>query len=499
MDWRTLQDGMHLKDADYPARRAKIVALCRALDGEQYDHLGTAFTVERNSSGEYIPLDNRRPSVRHGWCRTVVDESVSMLFGQGRCPAPAGPKTGTEESLTITALKLLIDKAQLASVMINAATRGSVGSVAILLRVLKNRPFFDVFDTAYLTPEWQAEAPDTLLRVTEKRKVKRVELEAAGYAGLSRDFDTYWFQRQWTTTEETWFLPWPAGAAQNKAHVPARDAARSAVHGIGAVPMVWVRNLPASGGVDGVATFSLGLDTEIEADYQLSQGGRGLKYSSDPTLLIKEPAGMEGAPSRIGGAASALIVSAEGDAKLLEISGTATAAVIEFTSHLHKTAMGAMHGDGTDRDKMAAAQSGRAMELMKQPLVWLTSRLRMSYGDGALLQLLRLVCLASTKISGGVICGEEAATGLDPAGLALVWPPFFHPTYDDKMSEASALGTLTAASLMSRETAVQTVAESYDVADTEAEIAKIAEDEAAQTTLLLARAAQVQAKGASDA
>ena len=49
--------------------------------------------------------------------------------------------------------------------------------------------------------------------------------------------------------------------------------------------------------------WELAKETGIEIDYQLSQAGRGLKYSSDPTLWIKEPAGLEGEVVR--GAATA--------------------------------------------------------------------------------------------------------------------------------------------------------------------------------------------------
>jgi hypothetical protein len=66
------------------------------------------------------------------------------------------------------------------------------------------------------------------------------------------------------------------------------------------------------------------IETQIEIDYQLSQAGRGLKYSSDPTLLIKEPATTDS--EIIKGAGNALVVTEKGDAKLLEIGGTASAA-----------------------------------------------------------------------------------------------------------------------------------------------------------------------------
>ncbi len=494
MDWKTLQASMQITDGDYPARRERLAALSRVLAGEQYDHLYTPFSVERNASGEYVPLDQRRPSVRTGWSRIVIDDSVSMLFG--RWPAISAASSGGKESPTVLAINQMIQATNLAGTMIEAATLGSVGSVAILFRVLANKPYFDVLPTLYLTPEYDPMAPQTLLRVTEKRKVTRADLVAAGYTALRPGFDNFWFHRVWDAKEEIWFVPWPVGEAEQ---APRRDTRRSAVHNLGACPVVWVKNLPGGDAIDGACTFAPGINTEIEADYQLSQGGRGLKYSSDPTLLIKEPAGPGSMPARIGGAASALIVGSDGDAKLLEISGSATSAVIDYVTHLHKCAMAAMHGDGSDRDKMSSAQSGRAMELLKQPIVWLTSRLRLSYGDGALMQLLRLVCLASTRIKGGVVCGQKAETNLDAAGLALVWPPFFHPTYGDKQAEAVAVTTLTAGGVMSRRRAVQAVGESYDLADVDAELAEIAKDEAAQTALLANRRAQVQVRGLADA
>jgi len=73
---------------------------------------------------------------------------------------------------------------------------------------------------------------------------------------------------------------------------------------------------------------------QVEIDYQLSQVGRGLKYSSDPTLLLKDPALPDG--EIIKGAGNALIVSEKGDARLLEIGGTACAAVIDYVRTLRK-------------------------------------------------------------------------------------------------------------------------------------------------------------------
>ncbi len=71
------------------------------------------------------------------------------------------------------------------------------------------------------------------------------------------------------------------------------DTARSVSHQLGAVPIVWIRNLPGSpttgDNADGACTFAAAMHSQVEIDYQLSQVGRGLKYSSDPTLLLKDP------------------------------------------------------------------------------------------------------------------------------------------------------------------------------------------------------------------
>ena len=282
---------------------------------------------------------------------------------------------------------------RLNQVMTEAAIRGSIGSAAILMRVLRGRVFLSALDTIYLTPSWDPEAPDTLARVVERYKVSGSVLASAGYEALD-PAGTYWFMRIWDEQAETWFLPWPAADADIP---PVIDASRTVTHGLGFVPLVWVRNLPgpsSSGDPnEGGCTFRAAIETQIEIDYQLSQAGRGLKYSSDPTLLIKEPATSD--REIVKGAGNALVVTEKGDAKLLEIGGTASAAVIEYVRTLREFALESIHGNRASADRLTAAQSGRALELMNQGLVWLADNLRVSYGEGALLSLARMVVRAS--------------------------------------------------------------------------------------------------------
>jgi hypothetical protein len=238
--------------------------------------------------------------------------------------------------------------------------------------------------------------------------------------------------------------------------------------------MVWIRNLPGGDDIDGACTFRPAVETNIEIDYQLSQAGRGLKYSSDPTLLIREPASADGEFIRGGG--NALVVSEKGDAKLLEINGTASAAVIEYVRALREFALEGVHGNRASADRLTTAQSGRALEMMNQGLIWLADNLRVSYGDG-LLKLARMVLRAS-ELFVLRVRGETVAP-LPLVRLNLIWPRWYPPTAEDRQYDANSLRILQSNGLISRETAVKSIADVYGMDAVSTELARIAAEAAA--------------------
>ena len=447
-------------DAEYSERTRQLSIYQRLLDGTFYDALPYEFHEERNSAGEYIPLRQRRPSVRYGLARLVVEDSVALLFSEGHFPA-----FDSRDPLVRDVLTAVAREVRLNAVMVEAGLRGSIGSVALLLRVLRGRVFVDVLETPYLWPQWAADAPDTLCRVVERYKVRGAELAAQGYA-VADAGAAYWFQRVWDEEFERWYEPLAVGSVG----VPVEDTARTVRHGLGFVPLVWVKNLPGGAGVDGACTFRSAIDTSIEIDYQLSQAGRGLKYSSDPTLLIREPAGIDG--NMVRGAANALVVSEKGDAKLLEIGGTASQAVIDYVRILRELALESLHGNRAEANRMTAPASGRALELMNQGLLWLADNLRVSYGECALVSLAKMILAASQvyalRVEGRVL-PQLSAT----APVSLRWPDWYPDDALDGQRTAETLISLVAAGQMSRETAMRVLAANYDIEDVAAELARI--------------------------
>lgn len=465
-DFKTLQ-ATYPRDKDYPERTFRLSALKRVVDGTLYDTIENPFSLEKNGADEYIPLAQRRPSAKTSFCRTVVNDSVSLLFSEGHFPSVECLDESTRDTLTT-----IIKESKLNEVMIDAATRGSVGSVAILMRILSARVFFNVLSTVFLTPDWDPQAPDTLLSVTERYKVRGDVLKESGYDIAEDDLKKeFWFHRIWDRIAENWYLPQSLEDA-GKGIKPVLDVARTTKHNFGFVPVVWVKNLPGGDEVDGEPTFPIAaIDTQIEADYLLSQGGRGLKYSADPTLHIKEPAFGDQA-QMVRGGANAIVTSSEGDAKLLEINGTAATAVMEWVRGLREIALEGMGGNRANADKLSAAQSGRAMELMNQSLIWLADKLRISYGEGALLSLLNMVVAASKKIDLKDKKGA-ALPEFSDEDISLRWPQWYAPTYADKQTQAQTLDVLRLSGLLSQETAIKSLASSYDIDDPADEIAKI--------------------------
>jgi len=174
-------------------------------------------------------------------------------------------------------------------------------------------------------------------------------------------------------------------------------------------------------------------------------------------------------------------VSEKGDARLLEIGGTASAAVIEYVRILRELALESVHGNRANADRLTAAQSGRALELMNQGLLWLADNLRVSYGENAILNIARMVVRASQiyrlNVMGAIIPPLEPTVR-----LSLIWPRWYASSADDRQKDARTLTTLATSGHVSRETAVKAIADTYDIEDVPAELTRIAADRKTRKT-----------------
>jgi hypothetical protein len=175
------------------------------------------------------------------------------------------------------------------------------------------------------------------------------------------------------------------------------------------------------------------------------------------------------------GAANALVVSEKGDAKLLEIGGTASHAVIDYVRTLRELALESVHGNRVDASRLTTPSSGRAIELMNQGLVWLADNLRISYGDG-LLSLARMI-LRAARIYPLVLEGRVLPAVDADATLTLRWPEWYPDDPLDRQRTAETMNSLVAAKQISRETALRILGPSYGIEDGVAELARVRAEE----------------------
>ena len=80
-------------------------------------------------------------------------------------------------------------------------------------------------------------------------------------------------------------------------------------------------------------------------------------------------------------------------------------------ARLRELALESIHGNRASPERITAAQSGRALELLNQGLIWLADQLRISYGEAGLLQLARLIVRASQMYSIVVFGAADRTVG----------------------------------------------------------------------------------------
>ncbi len=472
-------------DMDYPERSRKIDVYTRILNGELYDKLPYSFTQEYDGTGKYIPLCRRAPSVKNSLCKVVVDESVSLLFGSDHFP-----DINADDETTTETIKDIVNYIALRQHMIEAALTGSVGSVAVFLRVIDGEVSLEVKGTQYLTPYFEPTNPKKLIRLVERYKVTGEELNAAGYEVERKS--SYWFMRIWDEENEIVYKPYRHN------DTPEIDKDASVMHGLGFVPVVWIKNLPKPGcrgnaEIDGACTFSGAIDNAIEIDYLLSQGGRGLKYSSDPLVVFRledemtltnnaimvagSVSGASGAKKIIKSSSNSFVLGQGDDAKLLEINGRAIEAIINHVRYLRELALENIHGNRSHADKVNATQSGKAMERLNQSLIWLADILRIYYGNNGIVPIVKMILEASRKVN--IVINGNPLGAIKETHLTLNWPAWYPTSTDDKKRVAETLKILTDSKIMSKETATKFVSEEYNISDEQEEISKIQADQAA--------------------
>ena len=421
-------------------RFKRLDQLDRLLDGSFYDHLPYAYCDETTTSGSYIPITDRRPSVQYN-LPSMVARGLSRKLFAGRY----APVLNHDIPEVLLAVNRLIESAALVSRMQQVATFGSIGSAAVTFKFLAR----EGGGSDLVVKVWRAKYCRPTFDQTGELKQLRVQYVVPAVEFLEMDVATdwenkplkdslkYWFIRDFTTATELTYRPiaemeWKPAEYRSAKLVENEDLRPAESHQLGFVPAQWFVNLTGSESHDGCSTWEPAVPNAIDLDYTLSQLGRGIRYNASPQLVIKgDLANMEEASGGVvvRGPTNYLQFASDrrdsegntlsgGGANLLEMTGGGIRTGLEYCDKTRMMALEQIAASRRDPNRMRAP-SGKAAEALDQDVKDLVGELRTQYGDHGYLKFLKKMGRAAVVSQHPLFVNIDA---LEVDGLELEWP-----------------------------------------------------------------------------
>lgn len=416
------------------SRWRKLEIFDRLLDGRFYDHLPHSFYDETDFTGNYIKIEQRRPSCQFRLPRYIARWAARKLFAGRHVPKVRAPDEATE-----TKIKDLLTGTKIWPIMFEAAYRGTVGAVAVTFRVEGKKIGLKVWRAQWCSPVFDDFGELNLLRVHYCTSGEA--LAALGILGLQPQTQ-YWFIRDYGVNQEITYRPvlqneWnPVSGFVDPGRRLIADPEKVITHNLEFVPAVWIMNPSGTAMPDGAALWEDSIPDNIEVDYLLSQAARGVRYNCAPQLvtvgtpLSASEAGLNPTTTLSFNSNHKDSTSGEliggGDAKLLEMAGSGAEVAIKLVDALKKMALEQIGVVQKDPGEMPGPLSGRAMEYLDEDAHDTAMQWRTTYGDGGALALIAKIV-------------RVLDPDIDTTKLWLQWPRIYQPTPADLQSMVQAL------------------------------------------------------------
>lgn len=322
----------------------------------------------------FIPFYARRPMAPVRLLRTIVRRYTALVFGNGRFPKIR--VVGDPKSQDFT--EALAKAEKLSGVMKNGRMRGgSCGTVGFSWRFYEGKPRVTDHDACNIyVHDWADREQLIPSHVSEfTQAVKGVLNPKTGM----REAVRYWYRRDWTPIADVVFLPVQVTTKEPMWIV---NEAETFVHDDEFCHFVWTRNLPsAENDIDGDADYSHSEEQSNSLDLVNSTIVRGGVKNLDPTLVLKLKAQQFNMGIRKG-SDNALVVGDAGDARYLELAGSAMQAGLNLVQTQRKQILEATECVIPDADELTSAgMSSVAIQELFAPMTATADLMRESYGD----------------------------------------------------------------------------------------------------------------------
>lgn len=438
-----------------------------------------------------VPMAKRQPSQRLDLPKVIVERLTSLVVGHNHFPTIK--VEGDQDAQDY--VRELAKDAALPVRMIEARNLGgAAGSVALSWGFVKGRPVVEVHMSAFLEVfEWAD---------YERRKPGRV-LKAYPYKAREWNDEgnpvevEYWYARYWDEEVDIAWQKIPREVAKTRHWVDVPPTS-FVTHGAGFCPVYWIQNWPDSNAVDGMSDYEGQSDCLDNADILLSATTQGTIINVDPTLVIKDDPGNNDGVIRKG---SRYALYCKGGADYLELTGQAVKAGLDSVDRIRRFELDKASVVIPDPEKLSAmGVSGKALEKLYAPMLSKCDVLQEQYGAAIksvledMLSMARKLAetprvddkgreyWARVKLPPKVeeIDGQINITERNPGDgehVELAWPPYFAASWQDRKDAVGAMKEGCGGQpVVSKQTAVESLAPVLGVEDARAELRRIEED-----------------------
>lgn len=422
-------------------RLRQLALFDQYLDGTIYKNLPYEFYQDVKFDDVHINFYKRKPNVKFNLARLASTSIARKLFAGRHAPTLI-----LDNPDSLKKIQDLLNSSNLESEMINLVTRGAVGSVCALFRIVATddgpQLVIDVERAIDCYPRF-----DAAKELVELRIIK----EVGGYWFLDNGVvadnkgeaidpkKKYWLIKKIDKIEEVHFKPiqinlWNPYSDQTAQVVRIAEGTLGPVeHELKMVPAQWFLNMSGGEFPDGGCLFEPALENIITYDFGMSQLWLGLMNSACPITVISgrllEFKGEDGkpiprSPSRVLQFESTTkdddgLMEEGGTAKFLETNGMGFTAGQAYYRQIKKDAAEQICSSRKDPDKVTTSMSGKGMELVEEEFTDLVMELRTSYGQNGYLKLVKKIVRAAIRAKHPLVSG---LTEQEVQKLMLSWP-----------------------------------------------------------------------------
>ncbi len=444
-----------------------------------------------------LPVSYRKPYAPYYLIREIVDRFTNLLFSDTRIPALV--VEGDDD--TSDYYNAIAEEGSLWVQMGKLRTfGGAMTSAAMGFRLEAGKPVFEVHDPRWCEPTFEKLGSDVLKRF-EKRYIYQDVLRNADDEPI-RDSDGrkilswFWYRR---VVDKDTDVVWDRVPAMDREE-PIWDhyESQSVTHGLGVVPIRWVKNIPVEDGTDGEPDAAGVYELILAFDTLMAAAQRATLANCDPQLAIYTD---EDIDEIIRGVGSAIRLGKEGQAQLLEMMGTGPKTAMELAEKIREIAFEIAACVPDTQGTVGGGSKKTATEVISlhSRMLEKAGKLRTCYGKlvADLFEIVDMAVRKSTKptidrsgptakIVIGVMklpprvvknpdgTAQQIPRKLGAGGkIKLNWPRYFEPTLDDTLKAAQAVSQAMTVGAIDAECAAKFLANYFPIDDIPAMLDRI--------------------------